>query len=110
MRRLGLIALWLGGCGGDRIDSIMGMTGDVQEGATLYATGDGVGAGCASCHGAEGKGGTGPSLVERAPDLDEEALITVIILGYGDMGPQSQLDDQEVADVVAYVRDTFGGT
>jgi mono/diheme cytochrome c family protein len=110
LRRFGVIALWFVGCGGDRIDTIAGLTGDVEEGATLYATGDGTGAGCASCHAADGSGGTGPSLVDRAPDLDEDALITVIITGYGDMGPQAQLDDQEVADVVAYVRETFGGT
>jgi mono/diheme cytochrome c family protein len=90
------------GCGKDRVDTIAALSGDETAGADVFQT-------CVPCHGADGSGGTGNSLIERAPVYDKKGLITYIIDGGVNMPPQSSLDDQEVADVVAYVRAEFGG-
>jgi putative heme-binding domain-containing protein len=61
---------------------------------------------CANCHGAQGLGGRGPSLAQplsRAPD--DEALTRVILQGIpGSEMPPTRLIEQEVRDLIAYVR------
>lgn len=77
------------------------LTGDATAGATVYADT------CGACHGADGMGGIGPSLVEHAPMHSDGELVTVIVNGSGTMEPVA-LADQEIADVLAYIRATFG--
>ena len=62
---------------------------------------------CASCHGVEGEGGAGPSLLEQS--LDDEALSTVIAEGQGSMpGFGSDLSTEDLAGLVAFVQSSFG--
>ena len=62
---------------------------------------------CAVCHGADGGGGAGPSLV--ALDLGEAELSMLIAEGQGGMpGFGSDLTDAELAELVAYVQSSFG--
>lgn len=75
------------------------LTGDVTRGEAVFEV-------CAVCHGADGTGGSGPSLVEEVPDQTDAELEDIILNGYGDMAAQD-LTDQEVADVIAYCRATF---
>ena len=68
---------------------------------------------CSSCHGADGTAGVqvdGVAATDLAvtASLDDATLATVIQDGYLAMPPQ-QLDDDETADVIAYLRETFGG-
>jgi mono/diheme cytochrome c family protein len=77
------------------------LTGDATAGATVYADT------CGACHGADGTGGIGPSLVEHAPMHSDEELVATIVNGTGTMEPVA-LEDQEIADVLAYIRATFG--
>ncbi len=69
---------------------------------------------CASCHGADGGGGSGPRLndgrlVERYPDLTDAAAFVAVGRGgmpaFGD-----DLDDTELAAVVRYVAEVLGGS
>ncbi|RMG19332.1 MAG: hypothetical protein D6729_05615 [Deltaproteobacteria bacterium] len=64
---------------------------------------------CAACHGDDGRGGGGgPSLYERVPGRDPEALLQQILIGVGEMPTWGEiLSDQELADVFAYVRGRF---
>jgi cytochrome c6 len=71
---------------------------------------------CVVCHGADGTGTpTGKSL--KAPDLHSDAvqkmteaqMITQVSDGKNNMPPfKSTLSDDQIKDVVAYVRATFG--
>lgn len=71
---------------------------------------------CVVCHGADGTGtATGKSL--KAPDLHSDAvqkmtaaqMVTQVSDGKNNMPPfKSTLTDDQIKDVVAYVRATFG--
>jgi cytochrome c551 len=87
---------------GARVDDILALDGDSTNGETVFAT-----CATAGCHGAGGTGGPGPSLAEGVGEHSDGELVNVIILGEGSMPAQSQLSDQQVADVLAYLRDTF---
>lgn len=79
------------------------LVGDAANGATIYAST------CASCHGVDGSGGAaGPSLVSYVPGASDADLTDIVDNGKGSM-PDMGLSAQEVADVVAYLRETFGG-
>lgn len=121
MRRLTLIgalavALAAAGCGGGEDDSATPETiegtppadtsgggaseGDAEAGADVYAS-----AGCGGCHTFEPAGSTGtagPSLDDSTADF--EAAVAQIRNGGGGMPAfEGQLDDQQIADVAAFV-------
>ena len=75
--------------------------GDATAGADLYAST------CASCHAADGTGGAGPSLVSATPGKSDAELTDIIQNGTGDMAAQG-LDDQQTADVVAFLVQSWG--
>ena len=66
---------------------------------------------CASCHGSRGEGGRGPAIGDgRAADrLTADEMIALITDG-GDTMPAfgGELTDEQIAQVVAYVRDLLG--
>jgi mono/diheme cytochrome c family protein len=82
------------------------LVGDVANGARLYATG------CTTCHGPSGDGieGLGGALrnVASIGAADDEGLSAIIIEGLPDAGMppwQGDLTNQEVADLIALLRD-----
>lgn len=87
-----------------RVDAILGLTGDAAAGETVYAR-----CSVSSCHGADGNSGpTGtPPLGEEVPEQSDEDLIQIVVGGYGSM-PAQGVDDQQMADLLAYLRDSFG--
>ena len=76
--------------------------GDTTAGAAIFSSI------CAECHGADGASGSGADLTVRVPALTDEEITTVVLNGQGYM-PAQDLDPTQVADVVAYLRATFGG-
>lgn len=98
---LGLLA-----CGdkddtGSAYDDILALTGDATTGAEVFTSK------CSACHGADGSGtDSGPDLYAQAPGLSDTDLLDIMFNGTGSM-PAVSLDDQEAADVLAYVQDTF---
>jgi polyvinyl alcohol dehydrogenase (cytochrome) len=94
----GLIAFHLDGTSdGEAGDA--GDTGEVDA-ATLF------GRSCASCHGADGSGANGPSLVDVSERLDPDERRSVILEGRGAMaGWEGRLDDDEVEALVDYLED-----
>jgi mono/diheme cytochrome c family protein len=75
------------------------------EGRAVY------GAGCASCHGADGGGGMGRKLSDGAvldafPDIEDQ--VTVILDGRGQMPAfAGRLSEDEVRAVVRYTREVL---
>jgi mono/diheme cytochrome c family protein len=78
-----------------------GLVGDASNGSSLYANK------CASCHGAMGGGGYGPSLVDAVAELEKSEVANIIRNGQGSMSGFDDLSDQEVADIVAHMFSTF---
>ena len=81
--------------------------GDAVAGAELF------GGTCKNCHGADGTGGVDISgthsadLTVRAPALSDAELADRIENGFGTAMPSQFTDPADVADVIAYLRDTF---
>jgi mono/diheme cytochrome c family protein len=78
-------------------------TGDATNGETLY------GGSCAVCHGPAGEGTSiAPDPIndeDLLAELSDEDLITVMREGVeGKMPAQSGLDDEELLDLVAFLR------
>jgi cytochrome c oxidase cbb3-type subunit III len=84
------------------------LAGDPEQGLRVYAEA------CASCHGADGKGGAkGGSVVDAAylALVSDQALRTAVIAGRTDLGmpdwrsdiPGQPLTAQQIADVVAWL-------
>ena len=97
MRWLTIAALGLVACGPDP-----------EAGAEIY------GDTCAACHGANGDAGTdingtpAGDLNERVPALSDEQIVDIILDGTGGM-PPTGLSEREAEDVVAHLREKFGG-
>ena len=69
------------------------------DGATLYATH------CASCHGDQGQGASGPGLERELHHTDEE-LVRVILEGKAEMSPVDVTEEDAYA-IIAFVRELF---
>lgn len=93
--------------GADRSATILGLEGDAAAGGTLFTS-----SGCSNdaCHGADGMSGmASPALNTSVPNADDAQIVSTLLNGKGSMPPQSSLADQQLADLLAYVSDTFGG-
>lgn len=116
MRMISLLAALtlVAACGDDKDDTAQGhtgaldsdhpalaLTGDETAGETVFSTI------CATCHGADGTGGSGPNITGVTSGLSDAEIVTIIAEGKGSM-PAQGLDDQEIADVLAYIRATWG--
>ena len=88
-----------------KITAILDLTGDATAGADVFARTCGQGA----CHGADGSSGTeGVDLAEHVPEHTDYELVDFMLYGVEEMAPV-EVTDQEAADVLAYLRATFGG-
>jgi cytochrome c551 len=103
---VGLVAV---GCGDDDDTEVTETTviepEDGEDDAAGEADGEAVFAQtCATCHGADGTGGTGPDLT--AMDLDEDRVAEQVRNGGGAMPAYGgQLSDEEIDAVADYVAD-----
>jgi len=78
-----------------------------QGGAALYANV------CAACHQPDGRGAAGagayPALADNSNLASADYVLRVVIRGQRDMPPLGgMMSDEQVADVVNYVRSHFG--
>lgn len=96
--------VWADGAGGVNDKTVI----TKRDGAEIYAVS------CAGCHMPDGKGAVGagfyPSLVNN-PKLQQPAYPTIVVL-YGLHGMPALggiLDDEQIANVVNYVRSNFNG-
>lgn len=107
---LAAIACDDGGGGGSMDDprtaGILMLDGDATAGMAVFQV-----CSTSSCHGADGNTPGTPDvkkLSEVIPEDDDHVIVETILKGTGAMPSQAHLSDQQIADVVAYVRDTFG--
>jgi cytochrome c551 len=101
-KMMALLPLMLIACGDKDGDSGGAATGDAASGETLYSSN------CAGCHGADGTGVSGPDLTSGlVSGLSDDAISDVVANGEGSM-PAILSDDQDIADVVAYLRQEWG--
>jgi Cytochrome c, mono- and diheme variants len=64
---------------------------------------------CASCHGANGEGDAGPSLVGNELLAEVDVVTETIIHGYSYMPPfGDMLTDAQVAAIATYIRNSWG--
>lgn len=79
----------------------LALTGDEVAGETVFANN------CSGCHGGDATGGIGPDLTTLVSGLSDEDIVLTIAEGSGNMGAVG-IDDQEIADVLAWLRANFG--
>lgn len=86
-----------GGGGGD----VSAAAGDGSTGAALFASY------CAACHGADARGGSGPSI---AGISDSAGVVDIILYGEDSMpGFAGTLSDAEISDILAWLGGLSGG-
>ncbi len=106
-----VLAAVAAGCGGsDRSLTPSQPAGDAAAGKRAYEE-----AGCADCHGIGGRGtDKGPPFLDRVyePSHHGDASFVLAVRNgvpahhwnFGDMKPQPGVTDQQVMDIIAYVR------
>ena len=62
---------------------------------------------CASCHGADGMGTASGSSLLGISESNDQALWDVIFFGEDGMPAYSDLSDQEIADLIAWMRAAY---
>ncbi|OGQ26031.1 MAG: hypothetical protein A2138_19050 [Deltaproteobacteria bacterium RBG_16_71_12] len=83
-----------------RIDAVLALSGTASSGAAVYTRA------CASCHDEDGNGTSQP-MSSLVPAEDEQGLAQVV--AGGTHVPASAMTDQEAADLIAYLRQTWPG-
>ncbi len=104
---VGLGVVGLMGCGDKEDDTGAATTGTATsgvDGEAIYADS------CGGCHGADGSGGFGSSLIDTVPGYAEADLVDVVTNGLGSDMPAfgSSLSADEIDAVVAYLLSTWG--
>ena len=102
---MGIALLAMAACGQkasdpQRVDDILALDGDPVAGEVVY------GDNCSGCHGANGEGGSGPTMSSVAKN-SEAGIINVVLSGEESMPSFDTLPDQDIADVVAYIVETY---
>jgi len=94
-----------GGGSTTRASAIAALTGDQAAGKTLYLSK------CSACHKADGTGNNGPNLMSGSKAmLSMQAMATTVVDGTGSMPSFGTMSNQEIADIVSYVKGDLAGT
>ena len=93
---LSLVSLNLFACGDKTDDTATGGEADLANGQTVH---DSI---CMACHAGN------PDMETNAPNLSDAELESVIQNGSGSM-PGQGLSDTDLRDVIAYLRNAYGG-
>ncbi len=93
------------GCGDDhantdspRIDEILTLTGNATNGQVVYEVS------CQGCHGVDTNGGQGGPSLDHGREHSAKSNVATILEGQGNMPAFDSLTNQEIADVVSWIR------
>ena len=86
----------------EMVENVMALDGDGDNGELLYLDN------CARCHLEDGSGDQGPSLIFHIPRHSDEYFVELIIDGRGGMPGFPEFEEQEISDLLSYLRETFG--
>jgi mono/diheme cytochrome c family protein len=86
----------------ETIDDVMALVGDTVSGETIYFDN------CARCHLDDGSGDKGPSLIFHIPKHSDEYFVQLVINGRGNMPGFPDFVEQDISDLISYLRETFG--
>jgi hypothetical protein len=91
-----------------RVDAILALPADPMAGAVDFPSTCGLGA--SPCHEVDGTsgGGMAADLTLVAPLLSDREIVTAVLEGSGQMPSQSSLEDQTIANLLAYIRAAWG--
>lgn len=89
--------------GGDDNGAILDLTGDAAAGQTVFTSGM---CSTAACHGTDGNSGQAPALNGVVSGRTDDQIIDSVLDGKGAMPPQD-LTDQQMANVLAWLRQNF---
>lgn len=79
------------------VQQVLVMIGNAQRGQSIFQIN------CAGCHGSEGTGRVGPSLLGVSDHKSQVRLIQQVVSGKTPPMPQFQPSPQEMADLLAYL-------
>jgi menaquinol-cytochrome c reductase cytochrome b/c subunit len=89
-------------CQGKHVNDILDLEGDPVAGQALYVDN------CAGCHGDDAQGASGPNIVNESAEGEE--FVEVVLSGEEEMPAfDGDLEDQEIADILAYVQALASG-
>lgn len=80
------------------VRSVRAAVGDAARGEQIYLMN------CAGCHGVEGKGEVGPTLVQISRRRSQPQLIHQIVSGETPPMPKFQAQPQDMADLLSYLK------
>lgn len=87
---------------GNRSDAILALTGDPATGDVVFDDH------CVACHDKAGAAAqVGPALDGVVPGAEDAALVSTILDGKDAMPAQNIPDDQDVADLLSWMRQTW---
>lgn len=87
---------------GNRSDAILALTGDPTTGEGVFDDH------CVACHDKAGVADqVGPALDGVVPGAEDAALVSIILDGKDSMPAQNIADDQDVADLLSWMRQTW---
>lgn len=87
-------------CGDDhpRVGAVLALQGNADAGKDLYTSN------CTGCHGTSGKGGSAGKDIAHVARNEPEDAIEAIVEGEDSMPAFDSLSDQDVADIIAYLK------
>ncbi|ATS19242.1 c-type cytochrome [Parathermosynechococcus lividus] len=80
------------------VQSVRSLVADVKRGEQIYIMN------CAGCHGLEGKGQVGPTLIQISRRRSQPQLIHQIVSGETPPMPKFQAQPQDMADLLSYLK------
>lgn len=87
--------------GEDRVADILALTPSPGAGQGAFTSN------CTSCHPADGSQGVGPAMSVAVPQLTDTEIVEVVLEGAMGMPTFDHLDDQAIANVLGFLRDTW---
>lgn len=95
---LSIIAWWLIPTKDPYVQEVFSFKGNIERGNAIFQVN------CAGCHGINGNGNVGPSLINVSKHKSEVQIINQVISGKTPPMPKFQPSTEDMADLLTYLR------